>query len=125
MRRALLLLLVVVLPLKALAAGIVPIIGAPGYGAEQPAQHVAPVADSAAAAPCPMHAAMGADQAASDGPVDALHDHACPHLAMASVVSVVVCVAPDHSRPRIATQPSAPLSSIVLDVPSPPPTVFL
>ncbi|MEW5882226.1 MAG: hypothetical protein AB1761_17515 [Pseudomonadota bacterium] len=122
MRRILLIVLALVLPLKAVAAGVVPIVGAP--------EHV----HTAAHAPGPMHAGHvyaaaaqvhdGVDAHSHDAstPANTLHEHACPHLGMASIVPPLAAFEAGHCAPRAPSAFVAHFVSIVLDVPSPPPT---
>lgn len=121
MRRALILLLVSILPLKAIGAVVVPITGAPHH------HHAVESHGSAADnAPVPEHSAhsacdgMSQDVGADSGVV---HEHACPHLAMVTVVQVFSLPEPDRRAPEIEREPARPLSSIVLEILVPPPTL--
>jgi hypothetical protein len=122
MRRILLIVLALVLPLKAVAAGVVPIVGTP--------EHVHAVAH----APGPTHAGhvhAGAAHA-HDGcdahahevstPASTLHEHACPHLGMASIVPPLPTFEAERFAPRAPSEFVATFASVVHDVPSPPPT---
>lgn len=147
LRRWLLVVLALVLPLKGAVAAIVPIVGAPavvvladpGPGATN-ALHAAIEADGAQVAqgsgdatagsgdatagsgyaPCHGHAA---DAAPDDSApcCDSLHDHACPHLAMASLVTAIQAPALPAAAPLRASAPAAHDASVALEVPSPPP----
>ena len=122
MRRILLIVLALVLPLKAVAAGVVPIVGTPEH------------AHTAAHAPGPMHAVHGyaAAAPAHDGcvahahdvskPANALHEHACPHLGMASIAPRLAAFEFERFAPRAPSEFVATFVSVVHDVPSPPPT---
>ncbi len=115
MRRILLIVLALVLPLKAVAAGVVPIVGTP--------EHV----HAAAHAPASMHAGAAHDGCAAHThevptPASTLHDHACPHLGMASMAPPLVTFESERCAPRAPSEFVATFASVVLDVPSPPPT---
>lgn len=117
MRRILLIVLALVLPLKAVAAGVVPIVGTP--------EHV----HAAAHAPGPMHAGAaqahdGCDAHAHEvfAPASTLHEHACPHLGMASIVPRLATFEAERFAPRVPSEFVATFASVVHDVPSPPPT---
>jgi hypothetical protein len=115
--RSLLILLAIVLPLKAAAALVVPIVGAPAaLAAAQPQaaleHHGAHVTADGAPAPCCC------DQETQDR----LHDHGCPHLAMAVVASGAVLLPVASPTGQSAQHVSPPAPSVVLDVPCPPPT---
>ncbi len=117
MRRPLLVVLALVLPLKAVAAGVVPIVGAPEH------VHVAahgPVAAHAATGDA--HDDCGAHAAELPAAADTLHEHACPHLGMASVAPTAATFEQERFAPRAPSAAVAHFVSIVLDVPSPPPT---
>jgi hypothetical protein len=117
MRRILLIVLAIVLPLKAVAAGVVPIVGAPEHG------HAAAHAPGALHAGA-MHAHDGCDAHAHEvsTPANTLHEHACPHLGMASIVPPLVTFESEHFVPRAPSEFVATFASVVHDVPSPPPT---
>lgn len=106
--RHLAVLLAVLLPLKALAAVVIPITGLPEH------HHAAQV--HAVHAHC-----ESMDESEGDAP-SPLHEHACPHLGMASIPLAILSVAPPATRPSTPTFTARPLASVVLDVPHPPPT---
>jgi hypothetical protein len=126
MRRWIALLLVLLLPLKSVAAVGIFITGPAGHvhagaihamAASHLHGHDADASDSAPHTGCPMFSA-----ASDDGSGNVPHDHPCPHLGMASIppgFHLDVTVNPPHDQPV-----SAPVrfASITLDVPSPPPT---
>lgn len=116
MRRALLILLAFVLPLKAAAALVVPIVGAPvafvAAQAHDMAAHAHHDAQDADEAPC----------CCDDGARDLMHDHGCPHLAMAVVATDLVAFTAAPTAPQRAQHASRSGPSVVLDVPCPPPT---
>lgn len=116
MRRLLVVLLAFVLPLKATAAGVVPIVGAPEH-AHVPA-HAQVVAHGIGHA----HDDCGGHAAEVPAAADTLHEHACPHLGMASVAPVPATFEPERFVPRAPSASAANFVSVVLDVPSPPPT---
>lgn len=119
-RRLVLLLLALVLPLKALAVASLPIAGLPGHAHK----HLHTAHDHAGETPSAQAdpQCRAADCGTGEPSESPLHDHACPHLGMASVVT-------STSAPRVERLASAPLappvmrfSSIALPPPSPPPT---
>jgi len=114
MRRLLRAALALVLPLKAVAAGVVAIVGAPEH-AHVHAQVVALAAIDHA------HGACGARAAQVPAAGDTLHEHACPHLGMASVAPVSATFEAERFAPRAPRAFFANFVSVVLDVPSPPP----
>jgi hypothetical protein len=109
MRRILILLLAIVLPFKAVAAAVVPIVGSPNHA------HAPHAADAG-------HAHCDAAAAAVDADADTLHEHACPHLAMVMLAANVPALEPQRGTPRVAAETERAPPSVVLDVPSPPPT---
>ncbi|GAB4482482.1 MAG: hypothetical protein OHK0044_31520 [Burkholderiaceae bacterium] len=115
MRRLLIVVLALVLPLKAVAAGVVPIIGTPEHA------HVAVHAAVQASADH-EHDDCGAHAAKVHSAADTLHEHACPHLGMASVAPQLATFETEHFAPRAPSETVAHFVSVVLDVPSPPPT---
>jgi hypothetical protein len=122
-------LFVLLLPLKSVAAAIVPIAGTPGHHHSVTAaqsHHVTHTdekatshADEAHHAGCPMFSAT-----TGAGPGDKPHDHPCPHLGMASipVASLLPLQPAPVSRPEAR---ELQFASITLEVPSPPPTSTL
>jgi hypothetical protein len=126
MRRILLLLLTFALSLKAAAAGIVPIAGAPLHdngGASHRPAHV----HAAAGARHVEHAHHAHDVAAApdcclaQDEQQPAHEHQCPHLAMATVLPETPAV--ETERVTAPPQPAALVeaASVVLEVPTPPP----
>ncbi len=110
--RHLALLLAIVLPLKTLAAVVIPITGLPEH------HHSAQV--HVAHAHCEF---VDGDVPDSDHNTPApLHEHTCPHLGMASIPLVILSAAHPGTRPSAPTFSARPLVSVVLDVPHPPPT---
>lgn len=116
MRRLLLVVLALVLPLKATAAGVVPIVGAPEHA------HVPAHAQVVAQAIDHAHDDCGAHAAEVPAAADTLHEHACPHLGMALVAPVPATLEAEHFVPRASSAFVAHFVSVVLDMPSPPPT---
>lgn len=108
MRCVLILLLAIVLPFKAVAAAVVPIVGSPNHAH---APHAAA-----------EHAHCDGAAAAVDADADTLHEHACPHLAMVMLAANVPALEPLRGTPRVAAQSERAPASVVLDIPSPPPT---
>lgn len=120
MKRFLILLLVLLLPLKAAAAHVVAIAGAPGHA--HATQHAGHDAAGAGHSPHSPYCAAMADVDEPDTPAGALHDHGCPHLGMASMATAIV-VFDGSQAPLVAPARAAVrFSSITLDVPRPPPT---
>lgn len=115
MRRLLLVVLALVLPLKAVAAGVVPIVGTPEHA------HVSAQAATHATVDR-SHDGCGAHAAEVQAAGDTLHEHACPHLGMASVAPQFATFEAEHFAPRPPSEVVAHFVSVVLDVPSPPPT---
>ena len=109
MRRILILLLAIVLPFKAVAAAVVPIVGSPNHA------HAPHAADAG-------HAHCDAAAAAVDADADTLHEHACPHLAMVMLAANVPALEPQRGTPRVAAEAEHAPPSVVLDIPLPPPT---
>jgi hypothetical protein len=119
MRRALLLLITLLLSFKAVAAGVVPIVGAPGHlhHPDSASQFVPALAvEPAAHVGCSGHANEPAT------PSEDLHEHSCPHLGMVSMVATLPAFEPRGTHPDAMASRVIRLSSVDLDVPSPPPT---
>ncbi|HEU0200047.1 MAG TPA: hypothetical protein VFR86_06385 [Burkholderiaceae bacterium] len=137
MRRWLLILLAVVLPLKAVAAAVVPITGGWAH-AQLPEQAMTHGASAVAgvhaghaqgAAVESTHAiSFAADAAASDAtPADTtgthtIHDHPCPHMGMVSMTGSPAVTPATYAAPELPAEPHARFDSVIHDVPSPPPT---
>jgi hypothetical protein len=130
MRRLLLIVLACVLPLKSVAAAVVPIVGVPAPLLAVHASAADPGAHGAALPPCHVQADLidPDDHAIDDGTPahgtdgDRLHKQSCPHLAMATILMPTARTTFDPLPPaRPATRTTA-LVSVVLDVPRPPPT---
>jgi hypothetical protein len=123
MRRALILLLVLLLPLKAIGAAVVPITGSPHHQ-----HHAAQSNGTGANEASPDHhptARSACDGMAQDVDADSgvVHEHVCPHLAMVTLVPVFSLPEPDRRAPEIERRPVRRFSSIVLDILVPPPTL--
>ncbi len=133
MRRVLILLLVLLVPFKSVGAAVVPIVGSPnhqhavhshgvtlhGTGAQRDVHaHGAASAHDHAAA----HAGCEGMAASVDADGDRVHEHACPHLAMATVLPVVFTIPADRAPPLVDAVPARPLTSVVLELLVPPPT---
>jgi hypothetical protein len=112
MRRCLILILCLLLPLKALAAVVVPITGLPGVAAE------ASVQAKGGGVPCAFHEQMTADDADRGAP-----DHPCPHLAMASLPSAMTLELPPVVPPAAPAAVPSRFASVVHAVPLPPPLI--
>jgi hypothetical protein len=127
--RALAVILAVLIPLKTLAAVVLPITGVPGHHHGQ--SHDAPdeIHDNGAAAEhhhdgdatgqaqhCAAHAVT------VPGGDETVHEHSCPHLGMASIAMATPWQGAAMTAPRAAPSVEQPAASVVLDVPLPPPT---
>lgn len=119
MRRTLLLLIALLLSFKAVAASVVPIVGAPGHlhHPDREAQFVPAVAIERAA-----HVGCSGHAEGPTAPAEDLHEHSCPHLGMASMVAALPSFEPRSTHPEVMTSRLIRLSSVDLDVPLPPPT---
>lgn len=115
MRRILLAALILVLPLKATVAAVVPILGTPGH------VHVTEHG-SARGAVAYAHEGCEAHATGVPAPADTLHEHACPHLGMAFVAHEPMMLEAERSVPRAYCEPAADFVSVVLDVLLPPPS---
>lgn len=132
--RVLALLMAIVLPLRVVAASVVPILGMPGHGHQH--QHDRDTRERAAAAapdrtPTAASAVAGAKehfracvaQAAQAVTLDdELLENGCPHLGMAGVSAPALLLAGTSERSRVCRAPATLYASVILDVPSPPPT---
>lgn len=110
-RRVFLLLLILLLPLKSMAAGVVALVGMPGH--THATQHGEQFATSAHA----YHADCSLQQ--GDAPSTPMHDHACPHLGMVSIVASVPVLERQRAVAALNVTPAPRFSSVVHDVPSP------
>lgn len=118
MHRLVLIAICLLLPLKALAAVVVPIAGLPGLAAEHTAAMAQTPAHDMAANPHCVFMAAEADVAPEHSPVS---DHPCPHLAMATLGGHAPLSLPADdpvAPPRFTT---SEFVSVVLEVPLPPP----
>ncbi len=120
MKRFLAILFAILIPLQSALGAIVPITGMFAQGCEQSValaaheEHPGRMIADASSCECASVSHGGAH-----GMVD---DHACPHLGMATIA---VAPATSYSFPAVYAAPTAKhasFDSIVLDVPSPPPT---
>lgn len=120
MKRFIAILFAILIPLQSAMGAIVPITGMGARGCEQTVAlavhqgHSGGGLTDASACECASVSNRGAH-----GIVD---DHSCPHLGMATVA---VAPTTSYSLPAVYTAPAdkhASFDSIVLDVPSPPPT---
>lgn len=116
MRRVLILLIALVLPLKAVGAVVVPITGAPNH------EHAVQAHDDAPHEHVVEHAACAGLSSAVDGDANLPHEHACPHLAMVTLVPAMPVIEADRRTPPVEERAALPLTSVVLDLPVPPPT---
>jgi hypothetical protein len=133
--RVLALLMAIVLPLRGAAAGMVPILGVPGH-THQHHQETGALEHAAAAAaivraPPSASAVVGAHEhsracVAQAAEVDALDggllENGCPHLGMAIVSALGLPLAGEAERWRSCGACATRYVSVILDVPSPPPT---
>jgi hypothetical protein len=125
MRRALALMIALVLPLKGMAAVVVPIVGSPNHQHAAHAQHAQVAQDGPAAGTSghhTPHAACEGSAEVSQAAADTLHDHACPHLAMVMMAMAAPTLEPERRTPPPAVEPARAPASVVLDLPVPPPT---
>jgi hypothetical protein len=122
----------VVLPAKALAAAVIPITGAPNHAHDAQAAAVATPAGHAmhgdhehhaGTEPAGPHCSAHIDVVQEDGSTP--HEHACPHLGMASVPAMTAEIPLLPGAPSAPDLVDTPQTSVVLDVPSPPPTAVL
>lgn len=121
--RMLLLLLVLVLPLRLLAAGAVPIIGMPGHD-HQPANVLQSGQTSGTAHERYAHEGCAAQASEVAAPADAVHEHGCPHLGMSSMSAPAWSLDLADQSPPLAEHGAVTFVSVVLAVPSPPPTAL-
>lgn len=136
--RVLAVVLAVLIPVKTLAAVVIPITGMPGHhheaaGDAHDATHRVPatgapagpdgVAPAAGQTFDPQHASQCAAHADVVAGGDGPHEHGCPHLGMASICTAVISIGATDAAPRATSLVDTPRASLVLDVPLPPPTV--
>ncbi|MBK9245201.1 MAG: hypothetical protein IPM30_10260 [Burkholderiales bacterium] len=133
--RGLALLIAIVLPLRVVAAGVVPILGVPGHAHQHHQEpgtlvHAAAAAGKDRAAPS-AHAVAGAlehlracvaQAAQADAPDGGILENGCPHLSMAIVSAPLLPLAGEKGRWRSCWACATHYVSVILDVPSPPPT---
>lgn len=118
MRRLLILLLVLLVPLKAWASVALPLAAGMEHAGALAVQHAGPMAQAHAGA---AHAHDSAAGAGCDSHDAEPHSHDCPHLAMPLLfVAPTVRAAPPGSV-HLPTTPARPMTSVVLDVLLPPP----
>ncbi len=132
--RVLALLMAIVLPLRVVAASVVPILGMPGHAqqhpqerdtrehAAAPAEHRAPTSANATAGAHEHFRACVAQASQADVLDDGLFENGCPHLGMAIVSAPEVPLAGVKERSRVYRAYATRYASVILDVPSPPPT---
>lgn len=126
--RALALVLAVLIPLKTLAAVVLPITGVPGHHHGQAHEKPDHTRDAAATEPHHGDAATGREQHCGahavtlPGGEESVHEHSCPHLGMASIAMATPWPGAAMTTPRAAPSVGQPAASVVLDVPLPPPT---
>ena len=135
--RVLALVLAVLLPVKTLASVVIPITGVPGHHHDSEALHSADRHDAAdhaahlpgandSVGPAGPHAPDSAPHCAAHATqlpdTEGAHEHGCPHLGMASICMAVMAIVATDASPRAASSVVAPPTSVVLDVPLPPPT---
>lgn len=123
MRRVLILLLAVVLPLKSVGAAVVPITGAPNHEHAVTAHAAAPAHETVPHQHAVDHSACNGMSGTVEADASLAHEHACPHLAMVTLVPALPVIEADRRTPRIEERPARPLTSVVLDLPVPPPTL--
>lgn len=128
MRRVFLLLLALILPLKAIGAVVVPITGTPHH--HHQAQHQHEPATHAGSTQgdhqsphhhVSAHASCEGMAQSVDAHEGTLHEHACPHLGMATLVSTVTPLEPPSVAPFVEDHAAIPFTSVVLDIVVPPP----
>ena len=120
MKRFFAILLAIMIPLQSGWATIGPIAGMGNDGCEQ----------GVTLAGDPVHpggltvdrSACDCDSASHSGAHGIAHSHACPHLGMATLAIASTSAQPFLSDGAIPEAKQASFVSIVLDVPSPPPT---
>jgi hypothetical protein len=122
MKRFLAFLLAFLIPLQSAIATIVPIAGTGHLGCEQGLTLAGPQGHRGKAAA--DRSACDCDGAAHSGAHGIVHSHACPHLGVATVAVASACIQPYLSAGPVPEAMQAAFISVVLDVPSPPPTRF-
>lgn len=123
MRRLVILLFAFLIPLQSAVAAIVSIAGMPSFGCEQTLSAKKQSAASIGASGLTTDCGCGDVHTAPAGGHGTAHDHACPHLGMVTIAmtcaelpTLASASAPAHSQHN-------EFDSIVLGVPSPPPTL--
>lgn len=117
MRRFLVLLVALLIPLQSSLAAVVSIAGMPKFGCEHALASMAH--EAAAGTGAGMHAAV---RCISSGAHGSVHGHSCPHIGGLAIAMTLPTVPADSSAATPPQVESASFKSIVLDVPSPPPT---
>lgn len=110
-RRALILLLVLLLPLKVAAAGVVTLIGTPGHA------HMQAHADDGSSTL--DHGHHAGCQQEEEAPANSVHDHACPHLGMVSIATFAPIIDLHRAVAPLNAPPAPHFSPVVPDVPAP------
>ena len=118
MHRLVLIAICLLLPLKALAAVVVPIAGLPGLAAEHAAAMAQTPAHDLAANPHCVFMAAEAKAAPDHSPAT---DHPCPHLAMATLGGHTSLALPADDPVAAPQFVPNEFVSVVLDVPLQPP----
>jgi hypothetical protein len=126
LRRLVIVMLVLLLPLKAAAALVLPLTGMPQHGGARMLHAIHASGQEQAAHHCEQ--ADLADSQHSEGSAKSQHSPSasapleCPHLAMPALAAPpgITVAAGEHAAPQ-ATEVREP-ASIAIDVPSPPPT---
>ena len=129
--------LAILLPLKTIAAAVIPITGVPGHHHASESPHADDRHDAAGQATAPLAGTDGDRHADKTAPpatpqcaahatqlpgTEGAHEHGCPHLGMALICMAVMSIAATDASPCAASPVDTPPASVVLDVPLPPPT---
>lgn len=116
MRRLLIVLLVLLVPLKAWASVALPLAAGMEHAGALAVQHAGHMAQAHAGA-----AHGPADHAGCDSHDVEPHSHDCPHLAMPLLFVAPTLRAAPPGSVHLPSAPARPMTSIVLDVLLPPP----
>jgi hypothetical protein len=116
MRRLLIVLLVLLVPLKAWASVALPLAAGIEHAGALSVQHVGQTAQAHAGA-----AHGSADHAGCDSHDSEPHSHDCPHLTMPLLLVAPPVRATLPGSVHLPAAPARPMTSIVLDVLLPPP----